>query len=897
MNKLFKSFFIWAIVNLASFPLASAQQLQIHIIDVGQGASELVIGPDGTTILIDGGTSYKGYNEVVPYLNAIFPAGSRHLDYVIASHDDADHYGGLISVLNSGYTAGTIYHCGDNSSFGRGVQIPLGLLINLGNGARATCVGRYGQFIDGSSGSTGSNNLSICLLIEYNVFDYLTAGDLEGNEDELSKALITCPAGNPYLDPAYGVDVIHVNHHGSDGSSKAIYVNRLKHQLAVINGGTNYGHPRWTAVDRLKGKAYYSDGSGATGVTWRGGRNVYRTTYDIEENGRAPEWDCPTLDDMVITYDGCAPNYYFEGTSYPLDEPSNCITPTPTPETTPTPVTMILDSGDYDGDGTTDITIFRRGSGLWAVRGVTRIYFGSSSDLPVCGDYDGDGTTDPAIFRGYNGLWAIQGITRLYFGGGDDIPVPGDYDRDGICDPGIFRKNSGLWAIRGLTRVYFGGSGDLPVPGYYRGNAAKSIAVFRPANGLWAIRGLTRVYFGDHNDRPVPADYTGNGTEEIGVFRRQSGLWAIRGTTRCYFGGETDRTVRGHFDGDAGAEFGIFRESNGLWAIKKVSRAYFGGLGDLPLGAPPCRPVTPTVTPTPSSSPTPGGYKTPTPRIWDGEVVINEILADVPPYTDVNGDGVLESWQEEFVELVNWTCQTVNLGGCIISDDYAERYTFPQPFPVPPGSAVVVFGGGAPSGDFGGAQVVAVSVECCGLSLTNGGDTVKLRDGECICDSVTYGEEGNYNQSLNRDPEIWGSFTFHSEIPDSGGSLYSPGTRVNGDPFECEPSPVPTRTVTPTPSPTPTAAPSPSPSPSPTPHPVTPTPPPTPAISSTPTPITPTPTTSATPTPSATTTPPPPPTPSVTPTTTASVTPTSTPSVTPTPTPSVTPTFSPTATP
>ena len=41
----------------------------------------------------------------------------------------------------------------------------------------------------------------------------------------------------------------------------------------------------------------------------------------------------------------------------------------------------------------------------------------------VHGYYDGDGTKDIALFRGSSGLWAIQGITRAYFGGGDDIPV------------------------------------------------------------------------------------------------------------------------------------------------------------------------------------------------------------------------------------------------------------------------------------------------------------------------------------------------------------------------------------------------------------------------------------------------------------------------------------------
>ena len=131
-------------------------------------------------------------------------------------------------------------------------------MIDLGNGARATCVGRYGEFINGSYGYTSDNNESICLLIEYGVFDYITAGDLESDEDYLSAALITYPPENPLLDPAYGVDVIHVNHHGSDGSSKYYYINRLKPELAVINGGTSYDHPRWTAVDRIKGRAYYT---------------------------------------------------------------------------------------------------------------------------------------------------------------------------------------------------------------------------------------------------------------------------------------------------------------------------------------------------------------------------------------------------------------------------------------------------------------------------------------------------------------------------------------------------------------------------------------------------------------------------------------------------------------
>ena len=45
-------------------------------------------------------------------------------------------------------------------------------------------------------------------------------------------------------------------------------------------------------------------------------------------------------------------------------------------------------SAKYSGGNSSDIGIFRSGSGLWAIRGVTRAYFGSSSDITVSGDYN-----------------------------------------------------------------------------------------------------------------------------------------------------------------------------------------------------------------------------------------------------------------------------------------------------------------------------------------------------------------------------------------------------------------------------------------------------------------------------------------------------------------------------
>ena len=362
-------FFIFFMVLCLAAPVYS-QQLEIHTIDVGQGSSELIIAPDGTTILIDGGTSSKGRTNLLPYLDGIFPPGSRTLDYVIASHDDGDHYGGLSYILDNGYSANTIYHCGYNSHFGRGIPIPVGTIIDLGYGATATCVLAKGEFADGTYISVSDgNDASIGLLIEYGGFDYITAGDLgKSLEDDLANMLVSYvnPVDHPlhpgetYLDPSHGVDVMHVNHHGSRYSSCSTYVNLLRCEIALINGGTGYGHPHRDAVDRLLGRETYtidcscSGGSSTcgrtTGVTVEGAE-VYRTTAGGADCRRSPEEDCPTIGDMLILYDGGS-SYAIEGTymsvSYrAVDEdggpppmtptPAASPTPTPSPVVTPTP--------------------------------------------------------------------------------------------------------------------------------------------------------------------------------------------------------------------------------------------------------------------------------------------------------------------------------------------------------------------------------------------------------------------------------------------------------------------------------------------------------------------------------------------------------------------------------
>jgi hypothetical protein len=273
----------------------------------------------------------------------------------------------------------------------------------------------------------------------------------------------------------------------------------------------------------------------------------------------------------------------------------------------------VIDSGDYDGDGTSDVALFRPSLSLWAVKDFTRVYLGSHGDIPACGDYDGDGTSDFTLFRPSSSMWTVRGLTRFYLGGSSDFPVPGDYKGDGTCRAGLFRPSSGLWAVRNLTRFYFGQTGDIPVPGYYDAGRVKLPGLFRPASGMWAVWGSTRFYFGGSADTPAVGGFRRGSVADAAVFRKSAGLWAIRDWTRIYFGSSIDRPVPADYDGDGREDCAVFRSASGLWGFRDLSRFYFGQPGDIPVSGPLCNPVTPTPTPIPSATPVPSPSRTPTP--------------------------------------------------------------------------------------------------------------------------------------------------------------------------------------------------------------------------------------------------------------------------------------------
>src|SRR5436309_5354339 len=150
---------------LVALPLA-AQNLDIHYIDVGWGGSVFIKGPDGTTVLLEAGNTGMGTQYVVPYLKSIGVQPINGLDYVIGGHQHCDHVGGLDEVINAGYNVhikqyynGSTYasSCVDGwnaaaatTTAGAPVAMPVGTVIQLGNGATRTWAGRDGAAIGGA---------------------------------------------------------------------------------------------------------------------------------------------------------------------------------------------------------------------------------------------------------------------------------------------------------------------------------------------------------------------------------------------------------------------------------------------------------------------------------------------------------------------------------------------------------------------------------------------------------------------------------------------------------------------------------------------------------------------------------------------------------------------------
>lgn len=223
----------------------------ITYFDVGQGDSALV-QCDGAYLLIDGGPP-----EASSLLySALTREGIDFLNYVVVTHPDTDHSGGVAGALEAA-TAGRAF-CSvtqaDQRSFNAmaerlnsqdvALEVPeVGDSFQLGS-ALVQVIGPVERTDDGDA-----NNDSIMLKITYGTTVFVFAGDADSNEEKGAAA---------YLD---GCDVLKVAHHGSAGSSCYAFLRAALPKNAVIScsADNSYGHPTDAALSRLRdcGTAVY----------------------------------------------------------------------------------------------------------------------------------------------------------------------------------------------------------------------------------------------------------------------------------------------------------------------------------------------------------------------------------------------------------------------------------------------------------------------------------------------------------------------------------------------------------------------------------------------------------------------------------------------------------------
>ena len=225
---------------------ANNKQLEVHFIDVGQGDTTYIELPNGTDILIDAGESKYG-STVVNYLKN--QEKNIEIDYLIATHPDSDHVGGMKDVFKQ-LNVKNFYYPYDASHNTQTWNNVLNLaneegckIVDAKSNTNLSIGEAEVKFIQPNKDYSDNNDDSAVVLIDYKNTEIMVTGDISEltEQDMVNQNLIP------------DIDVLKVAHHGSKYSSSKSFLNKAKPENSVISVGkdNNYGHPTSDTLNRL----------------------------------------------------------------------------------------------------------------------------------------------------------------------------------------------------------------------------------------------------------------------------------------------------------------------------------------------------------------------------------------------------------------------------------------------------------------------------------------------------------------------------------------------------------------------------------------------------------------------------------------------------------------------
>ena len=254
----------------------SEHSFAVHYIDVGQGDAALVLCDD-KTMLIDGGKPHAS-SIIYTYLKNL---NIDYLDYIVASHADDDHIGGLSAPLAKMKVGNVLapeteadtrsYESLKNKTAEQGLTITHpkpGESLDFGSSK----IEFYGPITESEN---DRNNGSVVMKIIYGDTSFLFTGDAEREEEQ------------EILSAGYDLSatVLKVGHHGSKNSTTYPFLREIMPKYAVISvGDNNYGHPTEDTLSRLRDadvKVYRTDMQGDI-VATSDGKTVTVTTKKNE---------------------------------------------------------------------------------------------------------------------------------------------------------------------------------------------------------------------------------------------------------------------------------------------------------------------------------------------------------------------------------------------------------------------------------------------------------------------------------------------------------------------------------------------------------------------------------------------------------------------------------------